>query len=56
MYKLVNKNIWSFSSLNKYSDNINIIGLIIITLIIIYKMIQIPDVKIGLLEISKSEE
>lgn len=52
MYKLVNKSIWSFNSLSKYSDNINIIVLIIITIIIIYKIIQIPDVKIGLLEIS----
>lgn len=54
MYKLVNKNAWSFSSLGPYLENINIITLILITLLIIYKMLQIPDVKIGLLEISKA--
>ena len=52
MYKLVNKNSWSFNSLSQYSENINIIVLILITLLIIYKLIHIPDVKIGLLEIS----
>lgn len=58
MYKLVNNNmpIQNFLNLlSSHSYDIRIIVLIIITLFIIYKLIKIPDVKIGLLEISKND-
>lgn len=53
MYKLVNKkwNLkWNIQNTIESEDMYYIIALMIILIFLIYKIIQVPDIKIGLLD------